>query len=189
MRAVLDVNVVISALLSPRGAPARLLRLWLEGAFELVCSPRLLAELERALGYPKLRSRIGADEAAAVVELLRSGGELLDDPEGPPPLRSGDPGDDYLIALAAAARAVIVSGDRALLERAGELPVWSPRELLDQLDPDLLRRGLQASQPVEPYSTPTFPMGARADLDLGKALALAAAMEDEEVLRKLERAK
>lgn len=54
---------------------------------------------------------------------------------------------------------------------------------------DLLRRGLQSSQPVEPYVTPTFTMGARAEVDLDKALALAAAMEDEEVVRKLERAK
>lgn len=54
---------------------------------------------------------------------------------------------------------------------------------------DLLRRGLQSTEGPEPYVTPTFEMGARADLDLDKALSLAAAMEDEEVVRKLERAK
>lgn len=54
---------------------------------------------------------------------------------------------------------------------------------------DLLRRGLQSTEGPEPYATPTFEMGARTDVDLDKALSLAAAMEDEEVVRKLERAK
>lgn len=54
---------------------------------------------------------------------------------------------------------------------------------------ELLRRGLQASEGPEPYSTPTFAMRARRDLDLDKALALAAALEDEETVSRLERAK
>lgn len=54
---------------------------------------------------------------------------------------------------------------------------------------ELLRRGLQSSDDPEPYSTPTFHMGARPDVDLDKALSLAGAMEDEETLRNLERAK
>jgi hypothetical protein len=54
---------------------------------------------------------------------------------------------------------------------------------------ELLRRGLQSSEDPEPYSTPTFAMRVRPEIDLTKALALASAMEDEEALRKLERAK
>jgi len=54
---------------------------------------------------------------------------------------------------------------------------------------ELLRRGLHSPEPNDPYRTPTFAMGARRDLDLDKALALAAAMDDAEVLAELERAK
>lgn len=54
---------------------------------------------------------------------------------------------------------------------------------------ELLRRGLQSSEAPEPYSTPTFAMGVRPDIDVDKALALAGALEDEEVRRELERAK
>jgi predicted nucleic acid-binding protein len=61
MRAVLDVNVVISGVLSPAGPPARVLRAWIEGAFELVASPALVEELDRALAYPKVRARIPED--------------------------------------------------------------------------------------------------------------------------------
>lgn len=71
MRAVLDPDVIISGLLSPRGAPAKILRAWLEGVFEIVVSPLLLAELERALAYPKLRGRVTATEAAQLLAILR----------------------------------------------------------------------------------------------------------------------
>jgi hypothetical protein len=54
---------------------------------------------------------------------------------------------------------------------------------------ELLRRGLRSSEDPEPYAGPTFSLGARPEVDLDKALALAGAMEDEEVLRELERAK
>jgi hypothetical protein len=54
LRAVLDVNIVISAVLSPRGTPAKILQAWLDGEFEFVASEDLLSELGRALAYPKL---------------------------------------------------------------------------------------------------------------------------------------
>lgn len=55
-------------------------------------------------------------------------------PPGTPPLRSDDPGDDHLVALAAAGRATLVSGDRHLLALRGRIPVYSPREFLAELD-------------------------------------------------------
>lgn len=130
MRAVLDPNVIISALLSPHGSPAEVFRAWLDGAYDAVVSPLLLDELARALAYPKIRGRITAAEADEVVELLR-GGDLRDDPAGEPPVRSPDAGDDYLISLAAASRAVIVSGDSHLLDLGEDLPVYSPPAFLD----------------------------------------------------------
>ena len=133
MRFVLDVNVFVSGLLSPEGAPARLLERWLEGHFEVVVSEQLLEELERVLGEPKLRRRITTEDAARFIDLVRDLAELVQDPAGPTPIRSKDPGDDYLIGLAAQARAHIVSGDAHLLELGERLPVLSPRAALDLL--------------------------------------------------------
>jgi predicted nucleic acid-binding protein len=56
------------------------------------------------------------------------------DPEGPPPARSADPDDDYLIALAAEERAQIVSGDAHFLTLEGTIPVLTPRAALELLD-------------------------------------------------------
>ncbi|MGH9188773.1 MAG: putative toxin-antitoxin system toxin component, PIN family [Acidimicrobiales bacterium] len=134
MRAVLDPNVIISAALSPAGAPAQVVQAWLDGRFELVASPLLLEELERALRYPKLRERVSEEEAGELLELLLRGGAMADDPKGPPPVRSPDPDDDYIIALAAAAEAVIVSGDSHLLGLSGDLPVYGARTFLALLE-------------------------------------------------------
>jgi predicted nucleic acid-binding protein len=48
VRAVLDPNIAIAALLSQQGAPAQIVSRWHDGEFELVVSEQLLAELERA---------------------------------------------------------------------------------------------------------------------------------------------
>lgn len=134
MRAVLDPNVVISGLSSAYGAPAQVLAAWREGQFEVVVSPSLLAELRRALAYPKLRRLIGRAEAEAAVRWLSDGAVHVDDPQGQGPVRSADPGDDYLVALAAQERAAIVSGDKHLLDLSGAIPVYSSREFLEFLE-------------------------------------------------------
>jgi putative PIN family toxin of toxin-antitoxin system len=134
VRAVLDVNVLISGILSPTGTPARLLLAWQAGAFELIVSPALLDELRRALAYPKLRRLIPGVEAEAFVAWLAEAATLASDPSGPPPIDSPDPGDAFLLALAAAHAAVLVSGDRHLLGLADGFAVRAPASFLSILD-------------------------------------------------------
>ncbi len=134
MRAVLDVNLLISAILSPTGTPARLLLAWQAGAFELIVSPALLDELRRAVTYPKLRRLVPASEGEAFVGWIAEAATLASDPGGPPPIDSPDPGDAYLLALAAAQDAVLVSGDRHLLGLADGFPVRTPASFLSMLD-------------------------------------------------------
>ena len=136
MRAVLDPNVLVSALLSPSGSPARILAAWERGEFELVASPPLIAELERALGYPKLRRLIPEPEAREFVDWLSNAAEVVHDPTEEPPMRSKDPGDDSLLALAADQRVPLVSGDKHLLELADRLPVLTAARFLDLLAGD-----------------------------------------------------
>jgi uncharacterized protein len=133
VRAVVDPNILTSALLSPSGAPAQIVSRWFAGGFELIVSEALLAELERAFDYPKLRTRIAPDQAAEFIALLCRGAVLAADP----PIaarRSADAGDDYLLALAESERAILVSGDQHLLGLADELPIQTARAFLDALD-------------------------------------------------------
>lgn len=136
MRAVLDCNVLIAAVLSPKGPPNRLLSAWREGRFELIVSPELLFELVTALNYPKIVKRVSAPEAEEFVRMLAGQARLVNDPDVELVARSVDPGDDYLIALAQHERAALVSGDRHLLELVGTIPVMTPRKYLNLISPD-----------------------------------------------------
>lgn len=136
LRAVLDANVLISALLSRSGAPARILLGWQAGRFELIVSAQLLAELLRALGYPRLQRSVPTEDAEAFVALLARSATLVPDPANLPPVSSPDPADDYLLALAAEEHAVLVSGDRHLLSLTAEAPVRSPADFLALLASD-----------------------------------------------------
>jgi uncharacterized protein len=133
VRAVVDPNVIISGALSRRGAPADVLRSLGTGDFELIASQALLNELQRALAYPKLRIHISESDAADLVRWIADSASLFDDPDSLPPVHSRDPDDDYLIALASAHRAALVSGDKHLLTLEAEIPVLSPRAFLDLL--------------------------------------------------------
>jgi len=93
----------------------------------------LLGELERALAYPKVRSRVAAAEAAAFVTLLRETALVEADPPAPP-RRSPDSGDDCLVALAGAAGALLVSGDAHVLALADRFPILAPRLFLEALE-------------------------------------------------------
>jgi len=134
LRVVLDPGVLISALLSPRGAPARLYLLWLGGEFELVVCPHLLEELEGVLRRPKFGDFVTPDEVEEFVDVIRRGAITVENPVIAAAV-SRDPDDDYLIALAQATNVDhLVSGDKDLTSLATVVPrVLSPAAFLDLL--------------------------------------------------------
>jgi putative PIN family toxin of toxin-antitoxin system len=115
VRAVLDTNVVVSALLWG-GIPERLIEFAGEGALELFTSEALLAELAGVLTRSKFAARLrqknlspadivaNYQSLAGIVEATSVGEVILPDPD-----------DMAVIACALAARAdLIVSGDEDL---------------------------------------------------------------------------
>jgi putative PIN family toxin of toxin-antitoxin system len=132
-RAVLDPGVLVSALITPAGRPAKLLLAARAGSFELIVSPQLLDELETVLKREKFRRYVDLDGVTAYLNLLRRDAQLAEDPQTPPPIRCTDPDDDYLIALAHSQSAALVSGDSDLLELAEEIPAFLPADFLANL--------------------------------------------------------
>ena len=63
MRAVLDTNVLVSAVLSDAGPPGSILRAWRNGSFQIVISLPLLSELDAVLARPRISKRLGWSEA------------------------------------------------------------------------------------------------------------------------------
>jgi predicted nucleic acid-binding protein len=135
VRAVVDVNVLVSAALSAKGPSAEILRGSRDGQFELITSEMLLTELTRTLAYPRIRKRIPPEKAAAYVNWTRDHGHgrLADDPVGAPPVGSRDPDDDYLLALAIDQRAYLVTGDQDLLVLSAHLPILTSAQFAAQL--------------------------------------------------------
>lgn len=132
MRAVIDPNVWVSALINPDGAPARVARAVAEGSVSAVVSERPLDELSGVLMRPRFRRWFSVADAASYGEALRGYGDLMDDP-GPSSRAVRDPDDDYLVALAEAADALIVTGDEDLLGARLTPPAITPRQLLERI--------------------------------------------------------
>jgi putative PIN family toxin of toxin-antitoxin system len=134
LRVVIDPGVLIAAVISAEGVPRSLLLAWIDGGFELVASPMLFAELQRVLQREKFRRYVSLRDAKAYVALLRRFATIHPDVNVESRLCS-DPGDEYLIALAAAQNVnYLVSGDSHLTNiKNPPIPIVSPRTLADRL--------------------------------------------------------
>jgi uncharacterized protein len=64
---------------------------------------------------------------------VRDHATLAEDPPDPAPVRSPDPDDDYLLALAIARRAFLVTGDQHLLGLRQDLPILTPAAFVSKL--------------------------------------------------------
>lgn len=122
----------MSAVINPYGTPARVVEAVADGAITAVVTQHLLDELAAVLIRPKFRRWISVADAIAFVESLGGHADLRDDP-GPPKTKVRDPNDDYLVALAETADAVIVTGDDDLLAAGIQPPAITPAQLLARL--------------------------------------------------------
>lgn len=123
----------MASLLSRTGAPAKIILDWLNGAFDLLTSPKLLEELNETLAYPRIRKRVKENEADNFITLLKLSGTPVEDSSEPPPINSRDPDDDYLLALAVKESALLVTYDKDLFDLNGSLPIYSPAQFLELL--------------------------------------------------------
>lgn len=137
MRAVLDTNVLISALLW-RGPSHALLAHVRAGTVSLVSSPALLAELADVIGRAKfdailVKTKTSREQSLAEVRQLA---EIIEPPPLPQPV-CRDPDDDQVLALAIAAKVeVIVSGDDDLLSLKSfeGIPIVAPAAAVAMVD-------------------------------------------------------
>lgn len=130
---MIDTNVLISAALTARGAPAQLVQLVLErGA--LVFSQPTFNELKTRLYRPKFDRYISLELREAVLHDLSAAARWVE--IGEPGRYCRDRSDDMFIETTLAARAgVLVSGDQDLLDApaiAG-LRILTPQQALAEL--------------------------------------------------------
>ena len=121
LKIVLDTNVLVSAILSPRSASSQIIRLVLDDALNLAISRDILDEAYRVVHYPKFvklmkKHDLAPEEVDDIIERLSriavvTPGELT------PDVVKDDPSDNTILACAVESEAdFIISGDHHLTE-------------------------------------------------------------------------
>jgi putative PIN family toxin of toxin-antitoxin system len=118
MQVVLDANVLVNAVISSRGAPAQILRLWEEERFDVLVSQPILEELERVLHYPRIQERydLPEEDVATFLRFMRSGAIIIEPNVGITVIERDITDNRYLECAVAGGASYIVSGDQHLLE-------------------------------------------------------------------------
>ena len=135
MKVVLDTNVLLSGLMFPDGAPGRVVAAWRQARFEIVISVPQLAEIGRALAYPKIQRILDWDDQRIEqfirqlyirAEIVDLAGTLVEVP--------GDPDDLPILATLVAAKAdVLITGDGHLLALRDRYAIQTPAEFVRKL--------------------------------------------------------
>ncbi len=141
MRAVVDTNVWVSAVLNPAGPPSEVRAAFEVGRFTLVTSAPLLAEVAEVLARPRIAEKYGVTQrdTTELVALLAEKAEMVSVTGGVHLCR--DPEDDIVIETARNGRA------EALVTRDDDLKSdWDLVKLLaaDGIDVLSVRRFLAA---------------------------------------------
>ena len=118
MRAVVDTNVVVSAVLSKASPPDRILQRWRRGEFQLITSAPLLEELDYVLSRSYIAQRLGwsIEELQAFVAGISRQSEIVA-PSVHLEIIARDPDDNRILEAAVEGQSdYIVSGDNYVLE-------------------------------------------------------------------------
>lgn len=101
MRVVIDTNVIVSAFLSPYGAPAEILRMAVSGDLDVCFDSRIISEYEEVLKRPKFSfNRESVDD---FIDYIRHSGHLSS--SEPVSCKLLDSDDEPFIEVAAASKA------------------------------------------------------------------------------------
>jgi putative PIN family toxin of toxin-antitoxin system len=135
IRAVLDANVVVAAMINPTGVPAEVSSRVGEG-YELVWAPAIVAECHRVADYRKVRNRFKVADPHGFIDDLAAAALMITTELPRVEAVRADPSDDVYVATAlVGAAGWVVSGDRHLfvLKRFAGVGIVTPATFLEEL--------------------------------------------------------
>jgi hypothetical protein len=118
-RAVIDTNLFISGLFAEHGYTRQIQQLWVNGAFDLVVSEKILKEINATLLKPFIRKklRLAHNDEKLITDLIREKASVVTTDLYETERIRTDPTDNKFLACALEGKAdYIVSGDNHLLE-------------------------------------------------------------------------
>ena len=111
MLVLLDSNIIVSAILTPNGSPARIIDAWRDGSFELLTCQHQIDEIRNACRHPRFRERLQPHHVGTMLNNLYNA-TLWQEPL-PRKHHAIDPTDSYLLDLIDAAQPdYAVTGDK-----------------------------------------------------------------------------
>lgn len=137
IRAVIDTNLIVRAVIKPEGTVGPLLRGLRDGGYTLLYSEPLLIELADVLNRPRIRQKYGlsTQDIETVLALILLRGEAVSPARRIDVCR--DPKDNMILEAAVAGQAdLISSGDEDLLSlrEFERIPIVVPAEFLRRLE-------------------------------------------------------
>jgi putative PIN family toxin of toxin-antitoxin system len=118
MRVVLDANIYVSSLISDKGNPAKIIKRWLVGEFEILLSPAIIDEILRVTAYGRIQrkyTKVG-ENRLEFVELLSKNSLWIEPWEKLAVVPNDESDNRYLECAETGGAQYIVTGDKHLLE-------------------------------------------------------------------------
>lgn len=133
IQAVVDVNVLVSAMIGRLGFCRRVIAAWRQGQFDLLMAEGIITELDGKLRLPRISKWLTDYESNRqwIIQPLRTQAKIILVPLHECLSVTGDPEDDYVLAATRLSNAgYLITGDKKLLslrEYSGA-KIVSPRE-------------------------------------------------------------
>ncbi|MBI4035696.1 putative toxin-antitoxin system toxin component, PIN family [Candidatus Daviesbacteria bacterium] len=144
LKVVIDTNLLISAIITARSNPDKVIQIWKKDIFILLVSQQLMSELEEVISRKKFLNyhAVFKEKGEELIASLKAAAEAVDPlPVEKLPIHSRDPKDDYLLSASLGGKAdYLVTGDEDLLvlqtnPNLGKLQIITIKEFLSKLKP------------------------------------------------------
>lgn len=132
IKVILDTNVLVSGIFFS-GPPARILKAWQDGRFQIALSEEILNEYRRVI--QSLAAKLGHIDFEPILETLLIESELVPSWSFESPVCE-DPDDDKFLACAMVSHAnYLITGDNHLLKIGNfiDTRIVTPRQFIDNL--------------------------------------------------------
>lgn len=124
LRVVIDTNVIVSALMSPQGNPAKILDMAADGKLRVCCSAEILEEYMDVLARPQFN--FSAEDRESFIKFIKQFGLMFGPAASDIPLP--DEGDRCFYDTAKSCEAILITGNTKHYPR--ELFIVTPAEFL-----------------------------------------------------------
>jgi hypothetical protein len=118
MRIVLDTNIYVSNLISDKGNPARIVRWWLEGEYDVLLTQPIVDEILRVTGYERIQKKYAKvrENRLEFVALISDQAEWIEPKERLDVIAADESDNRYVECAVAGNAQYIVTGDDHLLD-------------------------------------------------------------------------